>query len=88
MREGLRGLPSAVWPVSLWPSGFAAEIEGRDIADFVFAGLGVSRRSEKRQNRCITIAVDDLCRRTRQTKIPTSRRKLILRTSGASVLNS
>ena len=42
-RSSPGGCPSAVWPVSLWPSGFAAEIESCDIGDFVFARLGISR---------------------------------------------
>jgi len=88
MREAVPGTAPGRVAVSLRPSGFAAEIGSCDIADFVFARLRISRRNEKRQSRCTTIPVDDPSRRTRQTKIPTSRRKLVLRTSGASVLNS
>ena len=55
MRETIPGTVPSRMARILVTSGFAAEIEDCDIADFVFARLGISRRSEKRQNRCIAI---------------------------------
>ena len=65
-------------PLGPYPCGPQAspEIESCDIADILFARFGISRRT---------------CEAPEQlnpTDDATSRRKLILRTSGASVLNS